>query len=40
MNLQFMIPFARLGTPLASTQDPETGQKLWAWLEEQVEGRW
>jgi len=33
---KYLIPWARVGTPLKETQDPELGKKLWDWLEEQV----
>ncbi|KAF8130316.1 hypothetical protein EV363DRAFT_1335869 [Boletus edulis] len=33
---QYLIPWARIGTPRAYTQDPQLGKELWAWLEEQV----
>lgn len=32
--LQWLIPWARIGDPNRKTQDPETGRKLWRWLEE------
>ncbi|KAI5115554.1 hypothetical protein M0805_001883 [Coniferiporia weirii] len=35
-NGKYLIPWARLGEPRKDTQDPETGVKLWEWLEEQV----
>jgi len=35
---QYLIPFARLGKPAPYSQDPELGQKLWSWLEDQVKG--
>ncbi|EGN95247.1 hypothetical protein SERLA73DRAFT_162749 [Serpula lacrymans var. lacrymans S7.3] len=35
LNGQYLIPWARVGTPLAGTQDPELGRALWSWLEEQ-----
>jgi len=34
---KYLIPFARVGAPIADTQDPQTGKELWTWLEEQVE---
>ncbi|EGO20774.1 hypothetical protein SERLADRAFT_417889 [Serpula lacrymans var. lacrymans S7.9] len=37
LNGQYLIPWARVGTPLAGTQDPELGRALWSWLEEQVQ---
>ncbi|EGN95287.1 hypothetical protein SERLA73DRAFT_61359, partial [Serpula lacrymans var. lacrymans S7.3] len=36
LNGKYLIPWARVGTPLAGTQDPELGRALWSWLEEQV----
>jgi retinol dehydrogenase-12 len=33
---QYLVPWARVGTPRADTQDPQLGKELWAWLEEQV----
>ena len=33
---KYLIPFARVGAPIADTQDPQTGKELWTWLEEQV----
>ena len=33
---QYLVPWARIGTPLAHTQDPQQGVELWNWLEEQV----
>ncbi|KAI9571832.1 hypothetical protein HD554DRAFT_2069727 [Boletus coccyginus] len=33
---QYLVPWARIGTPRAETQDPQLGKELWAWLEEQV----
>ncbi|KIK97831.1 hypothetical protein PAXRUDRAFT_9936, partial [Paxillus rubicundulus Ve08.2h10] len=33
---QYLIPWARVGTPRADTQDPQLGKELWTWLEEQV----
>ncbi|KAI5117265.1 hypothetical protein M0805_000996 [Coniferiporia weirii] len=35
-NGKYLIPWARVGEPRKDTQDPETGVKLWDWLEEQV----
>jgi len=34
---KYLVPWARVGAPLKETQDPELGEKLWDWLEEQVE---
>jgi len=36
LNGKYLIPFARIGTSSAHTQDPQMGKELWAWLEEQV----
>ncbi|KAG8217211.1 hypothetical protein J3R82DRAFT_5295 [Butyriboletus roseoflavus] len=36
LNGKYLIPWARIGTPRANTQDPEVGKKLWQYLEEQV----
>jgi len=33
---QYLVPWARIGTPRAGTQDPQLGKELWVWLEEQV----
>ncbi|KAF9219365.1 NAD(P)-binding protein [Gyrodon lividus] len=33
---QYLVPWARIGTPRADTQDPQLGKELWTWLEEQV----
>ncbi|KAF8130187.1 hypothetical protein EV363DRAFT_1296843 [Boletus edulis] len=33
---QYLIPWARVGTPRPDTQDPQLGGELWTWLEEQV----
>ncbi|KAJ7613352.1 NAD-P-binding protein [Mycena polygramma] len=38
-NGKYLIPWARLGKPRRDTQDPVIGEKLWTWLNEQVEGR-
>jgi len=35
-----LIPWARIGEPRTDSQDPETGKKLWAWLEDQVKDVW
>jgi retinol dehydrogenase-12 len=35
--LQYLIPWARVGTPKASTQDPILAKELWTWMEEQVQ---
>ncbi|KZP29938.1 NAD(P)-binding protein [Athelia psychrophila] len=37
-NGKYLIPFARLGSARANTQDPEQGKALWLWLEEQTAG--
>ncbi|KIJ60476.1 hypothetical protein HYDPIDRAFT_170237 [Hydnomerulius pinastri MD-312] len=34
---QYLVPWARLGTPRADTGDEQLGKELWTWLEEQVE---
>jgi hypothetical protein len=36
VEFQYLIPWARIGTPRADTQDPQLGKELWTWLEEQV----
>ncbi|KAI9573392.1 hypothetical protein HD554DRAFT_2202150 [Boletus coccyginus] len=36
LNGKYLIPWARIGSPRADTQDPEVGKKLWEYLEEQV----
>ncbi|KAI0644742.1 NAD-P-binding protein [Trametes meyenii] len=33
---EYLIPWARLGTAREETQNVRLGQKLWAWMEEQV----
>ncbi|KAJ7748817.1 NAD(P)-binding protein [Mycena maculata] len=35
-NGKYLIPWARIGSPHQGTLDPETGAKLWGWLEDQV----
>ncbi|KAI0350182.1 NAD-P-binding protein [Trametes cingulata] len=35
-NGEFMIPWARLGECREEAYDPEVGERLWKWLEEQV----
>ncbi|KAJ7102823.1 NAD(P)-binding protein [Mycena epipterygia] len=35
-NGKYLIPWARVGSPHPDTLDPETGTKLWQWLEDQV----
>ncbi|KAA1473086.1 NAD-P-binding protein [Dentipellis sp. KUC8613] len=37
-NGRFLIPWARLGKANSATDDPETAQKLWDWLEGEVKG--
>ncbi|KAH7911147.1 hypothetical protein BJ138DRAFT_1113470 [Hygrophoropsis aurantiaca] len=37
LNGKYLVPWARLGTPRADTQDPQLGKELWAWLDEQVQ---
>ncbi|KIK06119.1 hypothetical protein K443DRAFT_674678 [Laccaria amethystina LaAM-08-1] len=34
---KYLIPWARVGTPKASTQDPILAKELWTWMEEQVQ---
>ncbi|KAJ6617331.1 NAD(P)-binding protein [Mycena sp. CBHHK59/15] len=36
LNGKYLIPWARIGDPHQGTLDPETGAKLWKWLEDQV----
>ena len=36
MVSKYLIPWARVGKPLQETRDPELGERLWNWLEEQV----
>ncbi|KAF4598899.1 hypothetical protein EYR38_007311 [Pleurotus pulmonarius] len=36
LNGKYLIPWARLGKAIPSTQDPEVAAKLWAWLEAAV----
>ncbi|EIN09257.1 NAD(P)-binding protein [Punctularia strigosozonata HHB-11173 SS5] len=38
-NGLYCIPWARLGKPRRDTQDPQVGQQLWQWLDDQVVGR-
>ena len=35
--LQYLVPWARVGTPTASAQDPKLAEELWNWMEEQVQ---
>ncbi|KAI0365671.1 NAD(P)-binding protein [Pilatotrama ljubarskyi] len=35
-NGEFLIPWARLGKCRAEAYDPEVGERLWKWLDEQV----
>lgn len=35
-NGKYLVPWAKLGKPVAGTNDPEVGKRLWDWLEEQV----
>ncbi|TDL20586.1 NAD(P)-binding protein, partial [Rickenella mellea] len=37
LNGEFFIPWARKGKPHPKTQDPAVGEKLWEWLEAQVQ---
>ncbi|KAI0318779.1 NAD(P)-binding protein [Amylostereum chailletii] len=34
-NGKYLVPWARVGKANPATQDPEEGEKLWEWLEEQ-----
>jgi len=36
LNGKYLIPWARIGSPRLDSQDPEVGQKLLAWLEDQI----
>lgn len=36
--LQYLIPWARVGSPHPRTQDPQLGKELWDWMDEQVKG--
>ncbi|KDQ62477.1 hypothetical protein JAAARDRAFT_170871 [Jaapia argillacea MUCL 33604] len=38
MNGKYLVPWARLGPPKPSSDDPRLGERLWSWLEEQVKG--
>ncbi|KAJ7659295.1 NAD(P)-binding protein [Mycena polygramma] len=38
-NGKYLIPWARIGSPHRGTLNPETGTKLWQWLEDQVRDR-
>ncbi|KAF8326150.1 hypothetical protein F5887DRAFT_900334, partial [Amanita rubescens] len=35
-NGKYLYPWARLGESTPASRDPELGEKLWTWLEEQV----
>ena len=35
--LQYLVPWARVGTPNAAAQDPTLAEELWTWMEEQVQ---
>ncbi|KAB5591767.1 Oxidoreductase [Ceratobasidium theobromae] len=37
-NGKFLIPWARMGEPGPKQRNEELGDKLWAWLEEQIKG--
>lgn len=37
-NGKFLIPWARLGTPHTGATNPQTGDKLWKWMEDACEG--
>lgn len=34
---QYLIPWARVGKPRAEVEDGKLGDKLYSWLEEQIE---
>ncbi|KAI0072729.1 hypothetical protein K474DRAFT_1711328 [Panus rudis PR-1116 ss-1] len=34
VNGKYLIPWARIGTPVPESQRPEVGEQLWNWLEE------
>jgi len=36
-NGQFFIPWARPGKPNPLAEDPNLGEKLWQWLEEETQ---
>ena len=36
LNGQYLIPWARIGKAHPGTLNPELGEKLWTWLEEQT----
>lgn len=36
MSVQFLVPYARLGKTKAAMYDPEVGERLWKYLQEQV----
>ncbi|KAG6857165.1 hypothetical protein H0H87_008735 [Tephrocybe sp. NHM501043] len=36
LNGKYLVPFAHLGEAAPTTDDPELGQQLWKWSEEQV----
>ncbi|KAJ8585184.1 NAD(P)-binding protein [Rhizopogon salebrosus TDB-379] len=36
LNGKYLVPWARVISPRPGTQDPQLGQALWDWLEEQV----
>ena len=36
-NGKFFIPWARLGEPNKATLDPQVGERLWTWLENEME---
>ncbi|KAG6812183.1 hypothetical protein H0H92_003988 [Tricholoma furcatifolium] len=40
LNGKFLIPFARVGVASTAAQDPELGQKLWSYLEEEVKANY
>ncbi|OBZ71701.1 hypothetical protein A0H81_08859 [Grifola frondosa] len=37
-NGKFLIPWARVGECRPEAYDPEIGERLWNWLQEQIKG--
>ena len=37
LYLQYLVPWARVGIPTTSAQDPKLAEELWTWMEEQVQ---
>ena len=35
-NGKFFIPWARIGEPNKAALDPQVGEKLWTWLEDEM----